>query len=55
MCGIAGLFRIDGQAGSEDTEAVRRMIDAQIHRGPDGEGQWVCIDLLMILREGPNR
>jgi len=38
MCGIAGIFRIDGRAGSEDAAAVKRMIDAEAHRGPDGEG-----------------
>jgi len=38
MCGIAGIFRIDGRAGIEDAQAVRRMIDAQTHRGPDGAG-----------------
>jgi len=38
MCGIAGIYKINAPTTSEDAQAVRRMIDAQIHRGPDGEG-----------------
>ena len=35
MCGIAGFFGVESErAGS----SVRRMMDAQVHRGPDGEG-----------------
>lgn len=35
MCGIAGFFAVESErAGS----SVRRMMDAQVHRGPDGEG-----------------
>ncbi|MBN1236900.1 MAG: asparagine synthase (glutamine-hydrolyzing) [Gammaproteobacteria bacterium] len=34
MCGIAGIIRPEG-AGAE---AVRRMVDAIAHRGPDGSG-----------------
>ena len=37
MCGIAGVFRTaPGVPG--DSEAVVRMLAAQVHRGPDGEG-----------------
>lgn len=38
MCGIAGIldFRADVRAAHETT--LRRMNDAQRHRGPDGEG-----------------
>src|SRR6267378_8473285 len=37
MCGIAGAIgAIDGAV----TEAVRRMSDAQQHRGPDASGTW---------------
>ncbi|MCG3134958.1 MAG: Asparagine synthetase [glutamine-hydrolyzing] 1 [Planctomycetes bacterium] len=36
MCGIAGIFRFDGQGA--DPAALRRMADTMIHRGPDGEG-----------------
>ncbi|NOT57775.1 MAG: asparagine synthase (glutamine-hydrolyzing) [Deltaproteobacteria bacterium] len=38
MCGIAGLFRPHVAATTEDVAAVQRMLRAQIHRGPDGEG-----------------
>jgi asparagine synthase (glutamine-hydrolysing) len=38
MCGIAGVLHVDGAPASPT--AVGRMIDAVIHRGPDGEGQW---------------
>ncbi len=38
MCGIAGLFRFDGEAVSE--QALRRMIAQLVHRGPDDEGLW---------------
>lgn len=34
MCGIAGSF------GACDVEAVRRMVRALAHRGPDDEGIW---------------
>jgi len=38
MCGIAGVFRITGSVTAEDVCAVLRMLDAQIHRGPDDWG-----------------
>jgi asparagine synthase (glutamine-hydrolysing) len=38
MCGIAGLFNRYRQTTPDDVDAVRRMLTAQIHRGPDGEG-----------------
>lgn len=34
MCGIAGF------AGQGSTELLKRMTNAQAHRGPDGEGIW---------------
>lgn len=37
MCGIAGAVALQGQV---DPEWVRGMVDAQRHRGPDGEGMW---------------
>jgi asparagine synthase (glutamine-hydrolysing) len=37
MCGIAGVV---GARGPGDVAAVRRMNDAQTHRGPDAEGIW---------------
>ncbi len=39
MCGIVGVIETD--AGSPDTELLRRMADEVVHRGPDGEGYWV--------------
>jgi len=37
VCGIAGLLAVDQQA-RPDAEAVRRMCDAMVHRGPDDHG-----------------
>lgn len=39
MCGIAGILRRNGLA-PDDTAAVRRMISAIRHRGPDDLGFW---------------
>jgi asparagine synthase (glutamine-hydrolysing) len=36
MCGITGVFNLDGKPVSSDM--VRKMTDALAHRGPDGEG-----------------
>src|SRR5215831_10134615 len=38
MCGIAGLFRLTGLPTPDDVAAVFRMMDAQVHRGPDDWG-----------------
>lgn len=38
MCGIAGIFRLAGKIIPSDTQVVKRMMDAQIHRGPDDSG-----------------
>ena len=38
MCGIAGVFNLDGQPLS--TGLLKRMTDAIAHRGPDGEGHF---------------
>ena len=35
MCGIAGIFNIDGRP--PDREVLARMALAIAHRGPDGE------------------
>lgn len=37
MCGIAGIV---GHLSSSNREALKRMNDAMVHRGPDGEGFW---------------
>ena len=39
MCGISGLFNIDGSA--VDETLIQKMNDSQIHRGPDAEGVWI--------------
>ena len=36
MCGIAGIFNLNGEPASP--VALRRMTDSIAHRGPDGEG-----------------
>ena len=36
MCGITGIFNLDGEPAS--SVVLRRMTDAVAHRGPDGEG-----------------
>src|SRR5690242_2478347 len=38
MCGIAGIFRLTGRPTVEDAAAVLRMMNAQLHRGPDDWG-----------------
>lgn len=48
MCGIAGLFRIDGRPLPDVcAKAVKGMTDRMAYRGPDGEGFWhsgpVCL------------
>ena len=39
MCGIAGLIHLDNEPVSP--AVLQRMTDAIVHRGPDGEGQWI--------------
>ena len=39
MCGIAGAVSLGRPLGPEDHEAVRRMAQTLLHRGPDGAGQ----------------
>lgn len=39
MCGITGIFHLDGEPASP--LILRRMTDAIAHRGPDGEGHYV--------------
>lgn len=41
MCGIAGVWHIGGATQSSLQASVRAMTDTIVHRGPDGEGQWV--------------
>jgi asparagine synthase (glutamine-hydrolysing) len=39
MCGIAGLFNLNGEPASQ--VLLRKMTDAIAHRGPDGEGFYI--------------
>jgi len=39
MCGITGIFNIEGQPVGHGI--VKRLTDALSHRGPDDEGHWV--------------
>ena len=39
MCGIAGIFRPRGLIGDAERKGLARMLDAERHRGPDGEGK----------------
>ena len=39
MCGIAGIFNVNGEPASP--VILRRMTDAIAHRGPDGEGFYI--------------
>ncbi len=39
MCGIAGIFHL-GTPKPIDPLRIKRMCDAMVHRGPDGEGVW---------------
>lgn len=45
MCGICGIIRWDGEPVNPET--IRRMADAMVHRGPDGEGLfiWPSLDV----------
>ena len=39
MCGIAGLINLNGEPVSP--VVLKKMTDAIVHRGPDGEGHWI--------------
>ena len=40
MCGIAGIYNLDPQH-AVDPNALQRMNDALVHRGPDDEGTYI--------------
>lgn len=44
MCGICGIARQAEQGLSDIVERVKRMCDAQAHRGPDDAGLWAARD-----------
>ncbi|QNI75215.1 asparagine synthase (glutamine-hydrolyzing) [Synechococcus sp. MVIR-18-1] len=39
MCGITGLINLNGDSVSP--VILKKMTDAIVHRGPDGEGHWI--------------
>tara|TARA_R110001592_G_scaffold89458_5_gene263130 strand:- start:5614 stop:7374 length:1761 start_codon:yes stop_codon:yes gene_type:complete len=39
MCGIAGILKFNSQV--VQVSDLKKMSDALVHRGPDGEGQWI--------------
>ena len=39
MCGITGLINLNGEHVSPII--LKKMTDAIVHRGPDGEGHWI--------------
>lgn len=39
MCGIAGIFHLNGKAVAE--KQIKQMVGALVHRGPDGEDVYV--------------
>ncbi len=39
MCGIAGIFNLDGEP--VPPKILKKMTDVLAHRGPDGEGQYI--------------
>lgn len=42
MCGISGLLDLDGaHVSGRHVEALKRMTDAQVHRGPDASGFFI--------------
>jgi asparagine synthase (glutamine-hydrolysing) len=41
MCGIAGLFALNGQLGPDFASAIRPMTQSLAHRGPDADGYLV--------------
>ena len=48
MCGIAGIFNLNGKAVAPNT--VKHMADAIAHRGPDGEGYFTKGNIGMAHR-----
>jgi asparagine synthase (glutamine-hydrolysing) len=41
MCGLTGFIDTTGRSGEADLrQAVRRMADTIVHRGPDDSGEW---------------
>jgi asparagine synthase (glutamine-hydrolysing) len=47
MCGISGVFALDGQLGPDARQSVERMNRAIAHRGPDGDGFFQATDCVL--------
>jgi asparagine synthase (glutamine-hydrolysing) len=43
MCGVVGLINLNGDAVSP--VILKKMTDAIAHRGPDGEGHWIEVNV----------
>ena len=39
MCGVAGMYQLNGERASEDL--LRNMTASLAHRGPDGDGHYI--------------
>src|SRR5437773_9832845 len=44
MCGIAGVYALDGELPRAVLDALNRVPPALRHRGPDAAGTWVAPD-----------
>jgi asparagine synthase (glutamine-hydrolysing) len=42
MCGIAGFYNFSGRPPVGSADLLDAMVVALAHRGPDGEGTWLC-------------
>ena len=49
MCGIAGIFHMDG-ATPDDGNALEAMQRSLVHRGPDGHGSFVRGSVRLTMR-----
>lgn len=45
MCGLCGIFQLDGQPIPH--RYIKSMTDAIAHRGPDGEGHYIDVNLAL--------
>ena len=48
MCGIAGIIYFDQR--KSDPDAIRRMTDCLVHRGPDSDGFFINDDVALGFR-----
>ena len=45
MCGICGIFNLDGEPIPH--RYIKSMTDALAHRGPDGEGHFIDVNIAL--------